>query len=128
MKRPGKIKQILLPVLAGMLSLCAVLCACTGADTGEWRSRRSNLMPAENEAVQSNDGLPAGPVAEETAVRISEVMASNKSTLADQKGDFGDWLELFNAGDQPVQSSCFHKNPSVIDQSTESSYHNKRKM
>ena len=90
-----------------MLSLCAVLCACTGADTGEWRSRENSLMTAENETVQSNNGLTAGPVTEETAVRISEVMASNKSTLADQKGGFGDWLELFNAGDQPVQLEGF---------------------
>ncbi len=30
-------------------------------------------------------------------VIISEFMASNSSTLADEDGDFEDWIELFNA-------------------------------
>ncbi|MCA9217014.1 MAG: lamin tail domain-containing protein, partial [Planctomycetales bacterium] len=36
------------------------------------------------------------------APMISEFMAVNGSTIADQDGDFSDWLELVNAGDEPV--------------------------
>jgi Sodium/hydrogen exchanger family/Lamin Tail Domain/CotH kinase protein len=33
---------------------------------------------------------------------ISEFMASNETTIADQNGDFADWLELYNPGTAPV--------------------------
>lgn len=35
-------------------------------------------------------------------VRINEVMSSNASTLADEEGDFSDWIELYNSGNQGV--------------------------
>lgn len=35
-------------------------------------------------------------------VYISEVMASNKATLADAAGDYIDWVEIHNASDAPV--------------------------
>src|SRR5690606_14806914 len=33
---------------------------------------------------------------------ISEFMASNSRTLADENGDFSDWIEIFNPGVQTV--------------------------
>ncbi|TVR82810.1 MAG: dockerin, partial [Saprospirales bacterium] len=33
---------------------------------------------------------------------INEVMASNGNTLADEDGDYEDWIELYNAGDEVV--------------------------
>ena len=33
---------------------------------------------------------------------ISEFMASNEETLADEDGDFPDWIEIFNPSDEPV--------------------------
>ncbi len=36
------------------------------------------------------------------SLRINEVMASNGSTIADEDGDYEDWVELINAGDGPV--------------------------
>lgn len=33
---------------------------------------------------------------------INEIMAVNYTGLADEDGDTGDWIELFNPGDQPV--------------------------
>lgn len=39
---------------------------------------------------------------------INEVMASNASTIADEHGDFDDWIELFNAGDVPVNLSSLY--------------------
>ncbi|TVR53426.1 MAG: hypothetical protein EA425_03505, partial [Puniceicoccaceae bacterium] len=41
------------------------------------------------------------PLAAHT-VRINEVMASNVSTIADEDGDYEDWIELYNYGDQSV--------------------------
>lgn len=35
-------------------------------------------------------------------VRIQEFMASNGGALADEDGDFEDWIELYNAGPEPV--------------------------
>lgn len=45
--------------------------------------------------------LVSAPEAAAT-VRINEVMASNGRTLADLDGNFEDWIELFNFGDEPV--------------------------
>ena len=33
---------------------------------------------------------------------ITEVMADNESTLADEDGDFPDWVEIYNAGTNSV--------------------------
>ena len=35
-------------------------------------------------------------------VRISEFMASNAGTLADEDGDFEDWIEIHNFSPSPV--------------------------
>jgi len=35
-------------------------------------------------------------------VAINEVMASNASTIADEDGDFSDWIELYNYGEEPI--------------------------
>jgi len=42
------------------------------------------------------------------AVVISEFMASNKSTLQDQDGDYSDWIELHNAGTAIVNLAGWH--------------------
>ncbi|MCC5835454.1 MAG: CotH kinase family protein [Opitutales bacterium] len=39
------------------------------------------------------------------AVRINEVMASNGSTIADEDGNYEDWIELYNHGDEAVDLS-----------------------
>jgi hypothetical protein len=44
---------------------------------------------------------PTGPV-------INEVVASNGSTLADEDGDFSDWIELHNPTDEPVSLAGYH--------------------
>lgn len=35
-------------------------------------------------------------------IAINEVMASNATTIADEDGDFEDWIELYNYGTEPV--------------------------
>jgi len=36
------------------------------------------------------------------ALYINEFMASNESSIADENGNFDDWLEIYNAGSDPV--------------------------
>lgn len=39
---------------------------------------------------------------------INEFMASNKSTIADEKNQFDDWIELFNGEDTTINLSSFY--------------------
>ena len=41
------------------------------------------------------------------SVAINEVMASNSVTIADQDGDYEDWIELYNYGTAPVNLDGF---------------------
>lgn len=43
----------------------------------------------------------------ETALAVTEIMASNDMTLADDAGEFDDWIELANLGDQSIDLSQF---------------------
>jgi hypothetical protein len=40
-------------------------------------------------------------------VVINEIQASNQTTLPDEDGDFEDWIELYNAGGEPVDLSWY---------------------
>jgi len=40
-------------------------------------------------------------------VRVNEIMASNNATIADEDGDFPDWIELHNASDEPASLAGF---------------------
>ncbi len=44
----------------------------------------------------------------ESPVAINELMASNTSTMADQDGEYDDWIELHNLTEQPVDLSGWH--------------------
>ncbi|MDG5800510.1 CotH kinase family protein [Marinilabiliaceae bacterium ANBcel2] len=35
-------------------------------------------------------------------IRITEIMASNSNTIADEEGDYEDWIEIHNSGNEPV--------------------------
>ena len=47
------------------------------------------------ESLESRHLLSAEPL-------ISEFMASNSSTLQDQFGNYSDWIEIYNASDEPI--------------------------
>ena len=47
-------------------------------------------------------GLTACGSPKASEVYINEVMASNGSTIADEDGDFSDWIELYNSGPEAV--------------------------
>jgi len=37
-----------------------------------------------------------------TSLTLNELLASNDTVVADEAGEFDDWLELYNSGDEPV--------------------------
>src|SRR5256885_16922967 len=47
-------------------------------------------------------GVIAPGAAQAQALLINEFMASNAKTLADEDGDFSDWIELYNPGPAAV--------------------------
>lgn len=68
---------------------------------GEWSGTNNRILVVNGSDVVINDtwGLI---VNQEVNLRINEVMASNGITLADEDGDYEDWIEIYNAGSQPV--------------------------
>ncbi len=45
--------------------------------------------------------------AETPDIYINEVMASNAAIIADEDGDYEDWIELYNGGEEPVDLTGF---------------------
>lgn len=39
---------------------------------------------------------------------INEVMPSNKTIIPDETGQFDDWIEIYNAGANPIDLRCLH--------------------
>lgn len=54
----------------------------------------ANLMPCEPVVIPSGDDVPL--------LFINEFMASNNNAIADENGNFGDWVELFNGSDDDI--------------------------
>lgn len=75
-------------------------------DGGISPSRRTGIAPRPPRAALAHGVLPSwialfalwvcAATATNAAPVISEFMASNTSTLADDDGDFSDWIEIFN--------------------------------
>ena len=57
------------------------------------------------------------PVTTESGVVINEIMASNTTTVADDAGEFNDWVELYNKSSQAVDLSGYFvtDNPANLD-------------
>ena len=66
---------------------------------------KSNNKPARArlvvEQLEPRRLLAADPV-------ITEFMAGNRDTLADEDGQSSDWIEIFNAGDEPIDLAGWH--------------------
>ncbi len=71
-----------------------------------WSSWRRRAVAASAVAALGAAGLPAvgaqAAVAALPAVLVSEVGPTNVATVADETGDFGDWVELRNLAPTPV--------------------------
>ncbi|MCC7438914.1 MAG: CotH kinase family protein [Armatimonadetes bacterium] len=58
--------------------------------------------------------------ASNTSAVINEVMASNSKTVADDAGEYEDWIELFNTASEPVNLAGYHltDDPAKMDKWT----------
>ena len=76
---------------AFVVLLGIVLCGCSMQGTA----------PEESSAVSSEEPTDYS----DTILRISEIMPKNRASLADEYGDFSDWIELENTGEESVSLS-----------------------
>ena len=60
------------------------------------------LAAGDNFAQYFSSATPGAENPPAPNVFITEFMASNQGTLADEDGDFADWIELHNSGDAPA--------------------------
>ncbi|MGY6562676.1 MAG: CotH kinase family protein [Luteibaculaceae bacterium] len=69
---------------------------------GEWGGTDNRIVVVGTEPVLVEDtwGVITNPSS--LNLVVNEIMASNGNTLADEDGDYEDWIELYNAGDAPV--------------------------
>ena len=66
----------------------------------------------DTRAVSASSNI-TGNMIEGSPIRITEVMSSNSSALADEDGDYPDWIELKNVSDQPVSLGGYLLSDSV---------------
>ncbi len=85
MKKHLKIYALVLMLSALLLSGCSN----SAQDAPSQEPGLPGVTPAP-EQTETPENMPT--------VYINELMASNKATLADDKGEFPDWLELYNYG------------------------------
>ena len=95
MRRQTRIWIILLAALTALL-LAAALVLLTG------RVHLPRPAPAAVPAEPEASPTPVPVSALRGVVVISELMEKNRSVAADEDGDFSDWIELYNAGDETV--------------------------
>ena len=48
-------------------------------------------------------------------IYINEIMAKNDNVIADENGDFDDWVELYNAGTTPVNIAGYYFSENLTD-------------
>ena len=93
MKYPGR----RCPALPVILLLALLLTGC-----GNDRVREESASPAPTPGAAQPAIPPTAPPDYTGKLRISEVMVKNRASLADEKGDFPDWIELENLSAEPL--------------------------
>jgi len=63
--------------------------------------------PGEANHTQDVDELSGQSLSQGLELRINEVVALNRATLADEDGDYCDWIEICNPGDEGVNMAGF---------------------
>ena len=66
------------------------------------KTRRIGVRPSLSAEPLEARQLLAGDLV------ISEFMAQNSATIADEDGDYSDWIEVYNQGDQELSLSGWH--------------------
>lgn len=72
----------------------------TGTDTGSDTGLHTDSDTAVDSGTDSGEDSGEAPVGGRLV--INELMASNTALVADEHGEYDDWLELYNVGDEPV--------------------------
>ncbi len=67
-------------------------------------TQQENLYYANWRASFTDGGSPgaANKVTSISKLYLNEIMARNSSFIADENGEFDDWIEIYNGGDRPV--------------------------
>ena len=89
--RREKPRRGTLPLLLGLCALLALLVFFAPA---------SSQQPAAN--LSGAEVSPEAAATGDASLRISEVMASNRTAYPDETGAFPDWIELTNASDHAI--------------------------
>jgi len=68
-------------------------------------------------AVAIVDCAVAGELSQQSGVPlfINEVMAANGSVIADPQGQYDDWIEVYNAGNQPIDTGGMYLTDDLSD-------------
>lgn len=72
-------------------------------EDGRWAISISPTPGADN--IANDPEAPHDPLLEGFTVVISELMSSNNVTIRDADGDYSDWVELYNAGEETCDLS-----------------------
>lgn len=72
------------------------------------RYKRDSIMRSVNVSLALLVVLIGSRQTKADSVVINEFMANNESTLADEDGDYHDWIELFNSSQSPVDLDGWH--------------------
>ena len=93
-KRPLPVRHVRRaknPMLLATVAVCAVL-ALLGGFFLQYKLYPNGVVPTGTQRRGTVTEITAT-----TSVRINEIMASNGSAWSDEKGQYGDWIELYNA-------------------------------
>jgi len=67
-----------------------------------------DLSANSNSFAGGNFSLTLDPDSLDTGLRINEFMAGNTKTVRDDDGQYSDWIELYNGGNQPADLSGWY--------------------
>ncbi len=82
-----------------LLAVSALALLLTVSCGGGSSSNNDAITPEE---VVVDDPVTNPVEAPAASIRINEFLASSDADFADEDGDFSDWVELHNTGDQPI--------------------------
>lgn len=88
-----------------------------GVSYGRDTSGRYAWYAAPTPGTSNENGMLLGEqsVNLQNGVRINEFMSRNRSVLYDRDGDYGDWVELYNFSDNPIDLSGYFLTDSKDD-------------
>jgi hypothetical protein len=77
------------------------------ARTGSRWSKTSSPTPGYENTQAGRDAFVSSTSPQRSGLQLNELMASNAATIADEDGEYSDWIELFNASAIAVDLSRY---------------------